>query len=971
METKQFLSTVLGDEGHYCVLGLKDKARKQTFYNSIDSLIDAATELDNDGFNAYFALATFKEAENRTSENVLQLRALFLDLDCGEGKPYPTKTEALAALLGFCKAYELPAPSSVINSGYGLHVYWALSRPYSRADWLPVAERLKAACHSHGLHADHAVTADAARILRLPNTHNRKNGGALPVQIERCKETYTDLENFASKLPESLIPVTAVREFTEADKEDMERAAGFDNKYEYSFHELLQLSGVDKGCNQIKRAILNPNDVTYDQWLHLLATAKHTTEAAQAIHLISKGYKDYDPEETDKIAESIKKPHLCITFEKDCPSGCEGCIHKGKHKTPLGIVQRLRKAETNTVEVVVDEQAILMEGEEVIASDQQVAPKVAVHTVPDYPGGYFRTANGGVGLATTDDKGERQEIEIYDRDLYVTRRLKDPIFGPIFEFKHHTAREGIQTFVVKGSELSKNESFRTTMAMNDIHLLADDAKKLMTYVNKWVRHLVDTADAVTVRTQFGWTENMKSFVVGNREIFPYEIKENPPGGRTAQYFPMFNKKGTLEDWKNVTSFYNREGFEEHQFMFGLSFGSPLMEFIPNISGALYHLTSSETGLGKTTGMWGGASVWGNHKKLVLKGKDTGNSAWNRAEIFKNLPLYIDETSNFKPKDASDFVYAISDGEQKNRLSNSGQNEERYRGEEWSLLGGTSGNKSLLETMMEYRALPKGEAGRVIEGMVVKKLFGPEDTLRANSLNDDLAKNYGHAGEVYIQHILQTVEETEKLVLATRDKLIMRAKLEPSHRHWAAECAVVFAGCVIAKELELIDWDLHDLWRWIIKKLKMLKIEMKEMMIDIHDLVGQYYQAHVRNILRIRSTDDARGDPVKENILNPQQDRPMYKWVGRHETDINRLYLLPTPFKEWCISKGHHFSAISQLVEIHMNGKKKKVRLGKGTNLDISPQHCWIMDFRYDEFAASNQLDADLVEGEDDDAGDAD
>jgi hypothetical protein len=274
-------------------------------------------------------------------------------------------------------------------------------------------------------------------------------------------------------------------------------------------------------------------------------------------------------------------------------------------------------------------------------------------------------------------------------------------------------------------------------------------------------------------------------------------------------------------------------------------------------------------------------------------------------------------------------------------------------------------------MMEYRALPKGEAGRIIEGMVVKKLFGPEDTLKANTLNDDLSNNYGHAGEIYIQHILQTVEETEKLVLATRDKLIMRTNLEASHRHWAAECAVVFAGCVIAKELGLIDWDLHAFWRWIIKKLKMLKIEMKEMVIDIHDLVGQYYQAHVRNILRIRSTDDARGDPIKENILNPQQDRPMYKWVGRHETDINRLYLLPTPFKEWCIAKGHHFSAISQLVEIHMNGKKKKVRLGKGTNLDISPQHCWVMDFRYDEFAASNQLNADFVEGEGDDAGDAD
>ena len=575
METKQFLSTVLGDEGHYCVLGLKDKVTKQTFYNSIDLLINAAFELDNDGFNAYFALATFKEAQNRTSENVLQLRALFLDLDCGENKPYKTQTEALAAILGFCKAYDLPPPSSVINSGYGLHVYWALSRSYSRVDWLPVAERLKAACHTYGLYADHAVTADSARILRLPNTHNRKNGGALQVQIERCKETYIDLETFASKLPETSTPVTAIREFTEADREDMDRVAGRADKFEYSFYELLKLSGEGKGCNQIKRAILNPNDVTYDQWLHLLATAKHTTEAEQAVHIISKGYEGYDPEETEKTAAPIKKPHLCITFEKDYPSGCEGCIHKDNpsNKTPLNIVKKLRKAEDNTVQVVENKQLILMEGEETVDSEPEPTPKAAVHTVPDYPGGYFRLANGGVGLETTNDKGERQEIEIYDRDLYVTRRLKDPIYGPIFEFKHHTAREGIQTFVVKGSELSKNESFRTIMSMNDIHLLADDAKKLMTYVNKWVRHLVDTADAITVKTQFGWTEGMKSFVIGDKEITSHGIKENPPGARTAQYFSMFTKKGTLDGWKRVTSFYNRPGFEEHQFMFALSFGS--------------------------------------------------------------------------------------------------------------------------------------------------------------------------------------------------------------------------------------------------------------------------------------------------------------------------------------------------------------------------------------------------------------
>ena len=974
METKKFLSTVLGSEGHYCVVGLNGNAEdtKQKFYSSIDLVIEAATNLDNEGYNAYFALGTFAEDRNRKTENVLQLKALFLDLDCGEDKPYTTQRDALIALITFCTKYDLPAPSSVVNSGYGLHVYWALSRPYSHTDWLPVAERLKAACTNFGLHADPSVTADAARILRVPHTHNRKNGGALSVKIIELKDTYIDLDSFASKLPDVLMPVLEARAFTEADKQDMSRILG-ENKYTYKFNRLLERTGAGSGCGQLHRAVTNPNDLSYNDWLHVLSLAKHCEESEQAIHLISKGYDNYDPVETDKIAASIEAPHLCVTFEKDNPSGCEGCPHKEnpKIRTPLNLCQELRKAETSVVEVpIVDEHAILMEGEEVLVSENK--PKIAVHTVPDYPGDYFRMANGGVGLATTKD-GERTEEVIYEKDLYLTRRLIDPLAGPVFEFKHHTTREGIRTFVAVGSKLSKNEDFRMIMAMNDIHLLSKEATKLMVYVNKWVRKLVDDADPITVRTQFGWTEDRKSYVVGDKEIFADKIEENPPGARTAQYFPMFHSKGTLEGWKRVTKFYSREGFEEHQFMFGLSFGSPLMEFIPNIAGALFHLTSSDTGLGKTTGMWGGASVWGNHKKLVQKGKDTGNSAWNRAEIWKNHVLYIDETSNMKPEPASDFVYAISDGEQKNRLSNVGQNVERYRGEEWSLLGGTSGNKSLLETMSEFRELPKGEAGRVIEATVVKKLFTPEETLLANTLNDDLSNNYGHAGIIYIQHILKTLEATEELVLATRNKIIMSAKLEPAHRHWTAECATVFAGCIIARELGLIDWDLQALWKWIIYKLKLLKLDLKEMNIDISDLVGQYYQDNVRNILRIKSTDDARGDPAKIPILENTQftDKPMYKWVGRHEYDVNKLMLLPGPFKEWCVKKGHHFSSIRNLIKIYMQGQHKKVRLGKGTKMDVGTQHALVMSFNHSEYVVKNQNDADIIEEVDSDTGDAD
>jgi len=112
MKTSNFLAHVLGDDGYYCVFGAKaaTKQRVQKFYTDIDRLVNAAIDLDGNGFDAYFALATFETDESRTKDNAKQLRALFLDLDCGEGKDFADKSAALLALRDFCKAVKLPRP---------------------------------------------------------------------------------------------------------------------------------------------------------------------------------------------------------------------------------------------------------------------------------------------------------------------------------------------------------------------------------------------------------------------------------------------------------------------------------------------------------------------------------------------------------------------------------------------------------------------------------------------------------------------------------------------------------------------------------------------------------------------------------------------------------------------------------------------------------------------------------------------
>ena len=103
MDTRQFLDTVLGSEGFYCTVGMKDGIDVKFSETKEDALAHINTANKNDN-NVYVALATFK-TEKREKNNVKQLKTLFLDIDCGEGKDYPAKTEAYTALKEFTKRY--------------------------------------------------------------------------------------------------------------------------------------------------------------------------------------------------------------------------------------------------------------------------------------------------------------------------------------------------------------------------------------------------------------------------------------------------------------------------------------------------------------------------------------------------------------------------------------------------------------------------------------------------------------------------------------------------------------------------------------------------------------------------------------------------------------------------------------------------------------------------------------------------
>lgn len=125
----------------------------------------------------------------RNTTNATHLKAIWLDIDVKADDPqhYGTLKEAWGALGEFRKKAGLPFPSAIVNSGGGLHIYWISHIPLTVEEWHPYANGLKALAIREGLKADHGVTADAARLLRVPGTLNYKYDPPRRVELLQCR----------------------------------------------------------------------------------------------------------------------------------------------------------------------------------------------------------------------------------------------------------------------------------------------------------------------------------------------------------------------------------------------------------------------------------------------------------------------------------------------------------------------------------------------------------------------------------------------------------------------------------------------------------------------------------------------------------------------------------------------------------------------------------------------------------------
>jgi hypothetical protein len=908
VNTHSFLETALPTEGYLCAVGIKDEVVKPRFVTGIASLLEAAKEFDESGHDTYFACHSFAH-KRRIQDNALRVRSFYLDIDCGvekaeQGKGYETKSDAVLALKEFSKTLGLPRPY-IIDSGRGIHVYWLMDNDVTRDEWRPVARAFKRAALQLGLVIDPAVPSDAARILRVPGTRNFKDKENPLAVVLLQSGVHITLEQMQAAVKPYMVATTDKRNW----RADATTQALLGN-YQSNFGKIARLSLKGEGCAQIKDALENAKDQSYDAWLAVLTIASRCSDADTAIHKVSKGHPNYDYTDTEDKADEAREsmgPRTCAWYRIESGNStklCEGCKHTVTSPIQLGRVV----IEAPAAEITPDE------------SDGTSGDGIA-RVAYDVPFGYFRGQAGGVYRRDRMANGEFEEVPVCEDDFYVVKRVTDPEHGVCAVLRLHPPHDAVSEFAVPLKHIQSFDKFRDIMSEKGVVASKKGMENLMAYTTAYVKMLRNQLKAEEARTQFGWADRHTKFILGSAEISGKDVRHSPSSSVTELLAPLLQPVGDLSEWRRVFNMYTKtSGSEAQVFALMSAFGAPLMNFTGS-AGALVSLVNTDSGTGKTSILRLINSVWGHPDELVLLQKDTVAAKQHRMGIMNSLPITLDEMTNSRPEDLSDLAYAISHGRGRNRMR-ADANMERVNNTRWSTIAVSTGNASIVDKLASNKATSEGEQMRVMEFKIA--MIAVDD---AQAMLNSLNTNYGVAGPLYAQALINSYSKIPLWINRTVDKLIEAAGGQIKERFWFHATACNLVGGHIAQKIGLNDYNMDAVFDWAVDHIKQQRRVVKEHVVSSSDALGEYLSDNFGSVLVV---DVNKVNPITmTNVIKPAVGRIS----ARFEADSSTMFIPKKDFKEYCVKRQIDLdgSLRSRSADFTYKGTVKK-RMASGTGM---------------------------------------
>ena len=914
MDTLNFLQRVLPSAGFYVTTVINPDGRRQGFFATVEELAKAVTGLDQRGNNTYFAISAFVEKGNRKQENVRATKVIALDVDCGDGKPYPTWREGLAATGRFIQQMGLPKPL-IIHSGNGLHVYWVLTEELEPLRWKPLAEAMKAAAKDKGFEIDPAVPADSARVLRPVGTTNPKSGTQVRMLIDAQPAA---VEQLAACLSAYMVahPVSQSRSTSSS---PLAQALQVQQDFPPANATVIATK-----CQQIGWAAKNQGDVEEPFWYAMIGVAAHCQDPEATAISWSDQHPGYNASETLRKLSHWKTattgPSTCKKFEELRPAGCKGCKFKDKVGTPARLgIQYLEVAPSTT------------------------APDTTAHDVP-LPRPFKRTADG---IKMTVDE---TDIDVCKFDIYPVGYGKDESLGyETVRFHWNRPHLGWQELVMRQALLTEgHRDFATVLADQGIVLLnRNQTGYFQIMLRSYMDELRQKRAMTNLYATMGWKENFSQFVIGDtvlRRNTDGSVSEESialASGSARLGHELWHTAGSKDAWVNFTALLDKADLRAHMFALAVGFSGPLYAFtgLKGLTVSLY----GPTGGGKSLAQMWIQSIYGNPDKLHFAAKFTQNSLFGRMGLYSHMPMTIDEVTMMDNKEVGDFAYWVSQGRDKARMN---RNAEERDAKTWALPVVVSTNKSMNSKLIASGLDTDAQLARILEVSVPPSKLFTKDSTAGRKIYEFINANYGHVGREFIKRLLELGETGIRAAIAqaTEDfRGKYKAQFSGEERFWEQSIILADLAARLAKEWGLIAYDHKDGIEWVLAQVGAIRRAVSEFKIDAFDLLTEYLNENSDATLTVTQTGTNK--PMVDFSRVPRGElRVRFEMYRKTNGDVfshGTVMLDRTHFRRWLAQRGADYKTFMgemQDESVIATPKSNKAYLGKDSPIKLGQSY---------------------------------
>jgi hypothetical protein len=948
---REFFTTVLSSEGYPCVARLVKKPDKSYFehfvYDNIESMCEALDSTDFRTHNYYFCISTLSEKtiltsvdENgkevrrtRVQKNMLRSRAFVLDIDIRDKDGfYRSFDEALEGVETVRAAFDLPQPI-VVNSGYGLHVYWPMVEGIESIAWSKVANKFKKAISliAPEVVADGSRVSDQAGVLRIPNSFNLK-GDDVAVKIVQWYSDFLDVSVLRDRL-NAIVPDDKVT--------DLSAVVVYDT-------EPVELKRVARNCNWVGTYLKNAETAGEPEWYAVLGLVpymqytsdKGVTKDAALAHAISKKHTQYDPQSTYNKYTQAKHnqsgPTTCARFQSIDPKRCEGCPFIDSVKTPLGAGKLSLPVETATT---IEATITAIDGTKTVQSV----------TVPVPPAPYFRGEEGGVYVRTKvkqeDGSYETMIGKVYDYDLYPVRRFRtETLETEAMEVNVHLPRDGVRTFKLPNSLLADGKTLCKFLSEKGVVPEFNKMAPLAKYLVDYVRYMQTTIAAEIEFSRFGWREvhgAEPKFVLGDGVMnVDGQLSPATHAGFLERAAETVKAKGDLAKWKEGFDVYAGIPDSEPFILAAMiGFAAPLFALTP-YNGVLYNMVGHSSA-GKSTAMKVMTSVFGQPTESHILATDTEISTFNYIGYLNSVPVSFDELTNMDGERLSNFALNFTTGRGKMRAGRDGQN--KVNETTWDTVIVSSSNTSLYDKLASYRKGYNAEAMRIFQLTI-----GPSDPEYKPRVDDCmrlLKNNYGVAGREYLRYILPRVEAINAAIEQATVSLTKKGNLRNEERFWGALLACVLIGGTISKKLGLHNYDVQGLVDWCLGSSKEVRATITSVTSDPVSTIAEFFNSNINCVLHM--------DGKTQKLSGMQGNMHAVKVRMEYEGDmLLRAYISAPALREYCKLRNIDPSWLrAELVnEGIVAPDLEQCRLTTGTKLPAVNVKVWVVDMTHEKLS---------------------